>query len=148
MLEHVEDDAALLVSLASSPLQKPGSHFVITVPAMQSLYSSHDDLLGHYRRYSLRQITDMAHASGLRVVESGYCFLSGFWVRLAGLLLEKTQLRPGRRETQVSQWRGGRRLTSVATALLRFDLFVSRLLSRIHLQAPGLSCYLVCQKPV
>lgn len=147
VLEHVEDDQSLLQSLVSSPLQKPESHFLITVPAMQSLYSTHDELLGHYRRYSLRQITTTARSSGLRVLESGYCFLSGFWVRLAERMLEMTKLRSGLRQTQVSQWHGGRRLTSLATTLLRTDLLASRLLSRIHLKAPGLSCYLVCQKP-
>jgi hypothetical protein len=148
VLEHVEDDQSLLQSLVSSPSQKPDSHFLITVPAMQSLYSTHDELLGHYRRYSLPQITTTARSSGLRVLESGYCFLSGFWVRLAEMMLERTRLRSGLRQTQVSQWNGGRRMTSLATALLRMDLITSRALSRIHLKAPGLSCYLVCQKPV
>jgi len=147
VLEHVEDDKSLLRSLVSSSSQKPESHFLITVPAMQSLYSTHDELLGHYRRYSLGQIKATARSSGLRVLESGYCFLSGFWVRLAELMLEKTRLRSGLQQTQVSQWRGGRQMTSLATTLLRADLTASRLLSRIHLKAPGLSCYLICQKP-
>jgi hypothetical protein len=147
VLEHVEDDESLLRSLVASSLQKPESHFLITVPAMQSLYSTHDELLGHYRRYNLRQITTTARSSGLRVLESGYCFLSGFWIRLAELVFEKTRLRSGLRQTQVSQWTGGRRLTSLATTLLRMDLLTSRALSRIHLKAPGLSCYLICQKP-
>ncbi len=51
VLEHVSDDFELLSSLLAAA--KPGTHFVITVPADMSLWSEHDVSFGHYRRYNL-----------------------------------------------------------------------------------------------
>ncbi len=49
VLEHVPDDFALLSSLLSAA--QPGTHFLLTVPALLSLWSGHDEALAHYRRY-------------------------------------------------------------------------------------------------
>jgi SAM-dependent methyltransferase len=49
VLEHVEDDFAMLSSLLSAAA--PGCHFLLTVPADDSLWSEHDESFGHYRRY-------------------------------------------------------------------------------------------------
>ncbi|MBA3704783.1 MAG: class I SAM-dependent methyltransferase [Bacteroidetes bacterium] len=50
VLEHVEKDREALTHLHS--LLKPGGKVLIEVPAMQSLFSVHDKMLGHYRRYN------------------------------------------------------------------------------------------------
>jgi SAM-dependent methyltransferase len=49
VLEHVEDDFRLLSSLLA-PL-RPGAHLVLTVPAERDLWSGHDEVAGHFRRY-------------------------------------------------------------------------------------------------
>jgi SAM-dependent methyltransferase len=49
VLEHVEDDFALLSGLLGAA--SPGVHFLITVPADEALWSEHDESFGHYRRY-------------------------------------------------------------------------------------------------
>jgi SAM-dependent methyltransferase len=49
VLEHVEDDRALLGELVRAA--SPGSYFLITVPADMSLWSEHDVSFGHFRRY-------------------------------------------------------------------------------------------------
>ena len=49
---------------------------LVTVPAYQSLFSSHDVQLKHYRRYSLRSLRHALSSAGLRVVESGTFFVS------------------------------------------------------------------------
>jgi len=50
VLEHVRDDRALLAqSLALLPA---GGLLLLTVPADQRLWSRHDVVLGHYRRYT------------------------------------------------------------------------------------------------
>lgn len=57
VLEHVSDDFELLSKLLAAA--KPGTHFLVTVPADLSLWSEHDESFGHYRRYDesrLRQI--------------------------------------------------------------------------------------------
>ena len=49
VLEHVEDDFALLSALLAAA--EPGTYFLLTVPADMSLWSEHDASFGHYRRY-------------------------------------------------------------------------------------------------
>ena len=49
VMEHVPDDFSLLSSLLAAA--KPDTHFLLTVPAMLSLWSGHDETLAHYRRY-------------------------------------------------------------------------------------------------
>lgn len=54
VLEHIADDYAAFEKLVQ--LVKPGGILLITVPAGQWLYGFHDEELGHYRRYSRRQL--------------------------------------------------------------------------------------------
>lgn len=49
VMEHVGDDFALFSELLSAA--SPGSYFLVTVPADESLWSPHDESFGHYRRY-------------------------------------------------------------------------------------------------
>ena len=49
VLEHVDDDYAMLSELLAAA--SPGCHFLLTVPADESLWSEHDESFGHYRRY-------------------------------------------------------------------------------------------------
>src|SRR5215471_18225599 len=51
VLEHVDDDVALLRQFVIPA--RPGTRFVISVPAFQWLWSPHDEFLGHRRRYTL-----------------------------------------------------------------------------------------------
>ena len=49
VLEHLEDDVGTLSALVSAA--RPGALFLITVPADMRLWSAHDEIFGHYRRY-------------------------------------------------------------------------------------------------
>jgi len=49
VLEHLDDDYAMFSELLSAA--SPGSYFLVTVPADESLWSEHDESFGHYRRY-------------------------------------------------------------------------------------------------
>jgi SAM-dependent methyltransferase len=49
VLEHVSDDFALSSELLAAA--SPGTCFLVTVPADESLWSEHDESFGHYRRY-------------------------------------------------------------------------------------------------
>ncbi len=48
VLEHVSDDFSLFSSLLAA--SRPGTFFLLTVPADESLWSVHDESFGHYRR--------------------------------------------------------------------------------------------------
>jgi hypothetical protein len=92
VLEHVEDDLGLLNDyVAKVPV---GTHFLVTVPAFQYLWSGHDVFLGHYRRYTLPEVSDLMERAGLVVEQRAYYFWPDFpsvvAVRLAGRLLGRS----------------------------------------------------------
>lgn len=57
VLEHVEDDRASAHALVS--LVRPGGWLIVTVPAHQALWGTHDRRLHHLRRYGRRQLLDL-----------------------------------------------------------------------------------------
>jgi SAM-dependent methyltransferase len=50
LLEHIEDDIGAIKEFHR--VLKPGGRLILTVPAFMSLWSSHDDVLHHKRRYN------------------------------------------------------------------------------------------------
>ncbi len=72
VLEHAKDDQALLNSVADRC--EATNYFFITAPAFMSLWSPHDDFLGHFRRYTLPELTATAEKAGLRVTSSYYLY--------------------------------------------------------------------------
>ncbi len=57
VLEHVHADADSARALVS--LVRPGGWLIVTVPAHQALWGSHDRRLHHRRRYGRRQLLDL-----------------------------------------------------------------------------------------
>jgi SAM-dependent methyltransferase len=76
VLEHVDDDAALLRELAISA--KPRTRFIVSVPAFSWLWSKHDDFLEHRRRYTLNGLLGVLSAAGLIPVAGFYMFAAVF----------------------------------------------------------------------
>ena len=143
VLEHVEDDQALLARLRQSPAVGARTRLLVTVPAHQALFGSHDALLGHYRRYAPRELAGRLAAAGFVVEQTGQFFLLPLLGRVAGLARERlVGARPGR---GVAAWGGGPRLTRLAAGLLRLDVACGRGLSRLGLPRPGLSSYALCR---
>ncbi len=76
VLEHIEDDQAVLSELAKK--LKSGGRLMIYVPAFQSLFSSMDRAVGHYRRYSLAQLSERVSSAGFEIREARYVDSLGF----------------------------------------------------------------------
>jgi SAM-dependent methyltransferase len=70
VVEHIDDDQAALAGLASR--LKPGGKLLLTVPAHQWMWSTHDELNHHKRRYSKRQFAKLIEGSPLRLEKIGY----------------------------------------------------------------------------
>jgi len=70
VLEHIEDDAASL--RAARKLLKPGGLLLLTVPALRWLWSDHDIVLHHHRRYSRGQLVAKLDAAGFNVERVSY----------------------------------------------------------------------------
>jgi SAM-dependent methyltransferase len=70
VLEHVADEAAAL--RASARLLRPGGRLFVTVPAYQWLWSRHDQVLGHHRRYTAGRLRRALAGAGLAVERLTY----------------------------------------------------------------------------
>ena len=65
VLEHVDDDVAMLRSLLAGLL--PGGVLVLTVPAHPSLFDEMDELAFHRRRYTRRSLRSALEQAGFEV---------------------------------------------------------------------------------
>ena len=137
VLEHIEDDHAFLRHFTD--MAKPGTHFFITVPAFQFLWSGHDVYLEHFRRYRLGQIKAVAKSAGLEIQQSHYFF--GALFPVAAALRMKDRL--FRTDTPSSAMRQHGRLTNaLAYRICQTEVPFSRA-NRIA----GLSAVILANKP-
>jgi hypothetical protein len=147
VIEHIDDDRAFLIDLGRRPFVDRETRFLVTVPAYQSLFSSHDAFLGHYRRYSNRTLRDRLEQSGLRILAMGYFFASLLPIRLLQVIKERLLgLKPGRASTGLVTWRGSEASAAIMRNVLAMDARASMLLSAAGLTVPGLSNYAICVK--
>jgi len=141
VVEHIDDDVSFLADIVRRYLSK-GGKMLLTVPAFQSIYGQHDINLGHYRRYSLQELENLAESAGLVIISSGYLF--------ASLLLPKyllcSLLKIDRYTEGVGRWTGGRFLTSMLESLLNLDNRLLLFLSRFGMKIPGLTGWILCEK--
>lgn len=70
VIEHVDDDAGSIAALAG--LLKTGGALLTTVPAYQWMWSHHDVLHHHKRRYTLARYRKLFAQSGLQIETAGY----------------------------------------------------------------------------
>ena len=70
VVEHIEDDVAALRAMAAC--LAPDGKILITVPAHQWLWSAHDVVNHHHRRYSKATLKRAIAAAGLRTEKLGY----------------------------------------------------------------------------
>ena len=87
VVEHVEDDVAALKAIADC--LKPGGKILITVPAHQWMWSAHDVVNHHKRRYSKAGLTRAMRAAGLGWSRLGYFNSLLFPVAVATRLIGK-----------------------------------------------------------
>lgn len=143
VLEHVEMDETFLLNLyAEVPA---GSRLFITVPADPSLFGSHDQQLGHYRRYTAKQLQATCENAGWKTIESGGFFLTLWAIRKIQYLLFKG--RPMDPAMAIEHWNEPKWKTQLGNLILRTDYQISRFFHRFGWELPGLSRYLICSKP-
>jgi SAM-dependent methyltransferase len=70
VIEHIDDDRAALASISTK--LKPGGKFVMAVPAHQWMWSAHDVVNHHKRRYSKRRLKQLIESSPLKLDKIGY----------------------------------------------------------------------------
>jgi len=81
VIEHVDNDVHILSSLFD--ILKPGGHLIVTVPAFEILWSEHDEINQHKRRYRVPQLRQMLIDAGFDVSRVTYCNSALFMAVLA-----------------------------------------------------------------
>jgi SAM-dependent methyltransferase len=70
VIEHTPDDRRTLRELRR--VTRPGGTLLVTVPAYQALWSAHDVVNGHYRRYRIPQLRAAAQEAGWHHLRDSY----------------------------------------------------------------------------
>lgn len=76
VLEHLKDDEYYL-KIFHNKLKKGGTMFLY-VPARMELYSSFDKAIGHFRRYSKKELVEKVKGVGFQLEECRYHELLGY----------------------------------------------------------------------
>lgn len=97
VLEHIEEDEEELRLMYS--LLRSGGVACIFVPAVQSLFSEYDREVGHYRRYSKKELRSKIEKAGFTLVDMRYFDFPGFFTWFVACRL--CRHRPGSKSVQL-----------------------------------------------
>lgn len=141
VIEHLAEDRRAIDELFEAI--RPGGHLVVTVPAFQSLWGDHDELYGHHRRYSGRELREKLAAARFEVLKLTY-FEPLFFVPL-WLYRKAKRLRP--RKGGIAQKDDfvalPKRLNSLLTEVIAMERFAIR-----HFSFPfGVTLLAVARRP-
>jgi len=70
VIEHIENDQKAIKE--ANRVLKDDGYIFLTVPAFNILWSTHDDINHHYRRYSLKKLNRILKENGFEVEYSSY----------------------------------------------------------------------------
>jgi hypothetical protein len=145
VMEHVEDDLAFVSGIVETSLAADG-WLLLSVPAYQSLFNSHDTALKHFRRYSPRQCAEVLRRAGLRVEVQGGLFHSLLAARGALVAKERVTAPPDGAQG-VGAWEHGPGLTRTVTTILSAESRLSLALGvKTRAVLPGLSYWAFCRR--
>lgn len=89
VIEHVQDDAASAEALVS--LLRPGGVLIATVPALQWMWTRHDELNHHFRRYTTARFAGLFDGRGVQTLVLSYYNTTMFPLMVASRLAGKVR---------------------------------------------------------
>ena len=94
VIEHIEDDKLSVRNCRY--LLKPGGHLILLAPAYSWLYSTFDEALGHYRRYTVKSMSELLQSQGFDILSGSYFNITGIagWF-LFGKIFKRRMLGKG-----------------------------------------------------
>jgi len=129
VFEHIEHDAVAIREVRQK--LKPGGTLLIYVPAFECLWTSLDDKVGHYRRYTKTTLRRLVEEEGFAIERARYADCLGFIAALVFRLLNRSAS------------------TLTATAIRIYDRFLftpSRLLDKLFGRWFGKNVYVLCKR--
>jgi SAM-dependent methyltransferase len=100
VIEHLEDDLGALCELRR--VTTPGGALLVTVPAYQWLWSGHDEVNHHHRRYNRRTLLAAAEGAGWRLESSAH--FNSLLLPVAILLRAMERFRPSTTKSSLDLW--------------------------------------------
>ena len=100
VIEHLQDDVAALRELRR--VTKPGGVLLVTVPAYQWLWSGHDEINHHHRRYNRRTLLAAAESAGWR--EQRYAHFNSLLLPIAIALRALERFKPATTKSSLDLW--------------------------------------------
>ncbi|MGB3655481.1 MAG: class I SAM-dependent methyltransferase [Rivularia sp. (in: cyanobacteria)] len=98
VIEHLDDDLSALKALYYK--LKPGGYLLITVPAYRFLWSEHDDINHHKRRYRLKGLKQVVKKAGYELNYSSY--FNTFLFPVVAIVRVLAKLLPKQNNNQIS----------------------------------------------
>jgi len=148
VIEHVDDDIGILTKLHE--VVKPGGHLIVTVPAFKVLWSEHDEINQHKRRYRSDELKSLIEDAGFDLQRVSYCntalFLPVLAMRKAKNLLRSARKSrradPDALESDLDEYPGP--INSALYWLLKGETKLMR-----HTDLPfGVSILAIAQRPL
>jgi len=146
VIEHIKDDVCFLKDISSQEYINFNTIIIITVPAFNCLYCSHDKWLGHCRRYSYALLKQHIAAAGLSCVDGDYFFTSLLFPRYIQKLIEKINKEQKFNNQGIGNYKGGKVLSFLYEKFLLLDFYFFRSFRFLGIKVPGLSTYIICKK--
>lgn len=134
VIEHLDNDGEAVRQLHR--ITKNSGSLYVTVPAFQFLWTHHDDLLWHKRRYTLNQLKRLVSANGFTVKKASYFYSFLF---LPSVVIFKLGLLFSGKETSVVP-------PKIVSTLLLTACSLERTLIKFIPLPFGISIFLVAQK--
>jgi SAM-dependent methyltransferase len=140
VLEHIENDKLFFNNIVDK--LKDNATILITVPAWQFLFSTHDTRAQHYRRYNRKQLMALLKHNDIKIERCHYFYTSAFLARL--IFLFKKEKFTG----NDIGWKYSEKniITIIVKTILNIDFLVNKILDKIFIHLPGLSLFAICKK--
>ncbi|MDR2194097.1 MAG: class I SAM-dependent methyltransferase [Treponema sp.] len=144
VLEHVADDAVFIKEIERKLKDADPRYLIITVPAFQHLFSTHDVFLKHYRRYEKSSLEKLIVSNvSLSISAIHYFYTSLYFIRLFQKIIRKIRgnQNVALKQSGIGTWKYSKThiITKLITLFLNGDYRLNRWARKFGIIFPGLS---------